>query len=445
MSLLRRQFLLTPAALAQAPKPNVLFIAIDDLNDEVGCYGAPVRTPNIDRLASQGVRFDRAYCQYPLCNPSRSSMLSGRRPPRTGIMDNNKWFREAMPDVVTLPEHFRRNGYRTLQTGKIFHGGLDDDRAWDVGGTPLRRAVPRSAAEQKARIQHADRYQPLEGEGESEPDFRNAARAVEMLRQKHEKPFFMAVGFAKPHVPFLAPKKYFDLYDPAKIELPPDFAPEPVAQTPAYRPNFDIFIQRRASADEARRMIAGYRAATSFMDAQVGRVLAALEESGHGRNTIVVLFGDHGFHLGDKGMWSKQSLFEKSARVPLVVAAPGMAAGKDCARTVELMDLYPTLADLCGLPAPRDIDGESFALLLKDPAARWDHPAYTYIRRGKVMGASVRTERYRYTEWDAGEAELYDHQTDPRESRNLAADARSKAIVARHQRLLRQGSPSLAK
>jgi uncharacterized sulfatase len=445
MSLLRRQFLFTPAALAQGAKPNVLFIAIDDLNAEVGCYGAPVRTPNIDRLASQGVRFDRAYCQYPLCNPSRSSMLSGRRPPRTAVMDNTKWFREAMPEVVTLPEHFRRNGYRTFQTGKIFHGGLDDDRAWDVGGTPLRRAAPRSPAEQKARIQHADRYQPLEGEGESEPDFRNATRAVEMLRQKHDKPFFMAVGFAKPHVPFLAPKKYFDLYDPAKVELPPDFAPEPLAQTPAYRPNFDIFIQRRASEDEARRMIAGYRAATTFMDAQVGRVLAALEESGQRRNTIVVLFGDHGFHLGDKGMWSKQSLFEKSARVPLVVSAPGMAAGKGCGGTVELVDVYPTLAGLCGLPAPREIDGESFAPLLRDPAASWDHPAYTFIRRGKVMGASVRTERYRYTEWDRGAAELYDHQTDPRESRNLAADARAKAIVARHQRLLRQGAPSLAK
>ncbi|MDX1983042.1 MAG: sulfatase [Bryobacteraceae bacterium] len=442
MNILRREFLYAPAALAQASKLNVLFIAIDDLNTDAGCYGAPVKTPSIDRLASQGVRFDRAYCQYPLCNPSRTSLLSGRRPPRTTVMENTTWFRDAMPDVVTLPEHFRRNGYRTLATGKIFHGGLDDDRAWDVGGTPLRRAAPRNPAEQKKRVQHADRFQALEGEGESEPDVRNATRAIQMLREKHDKPFFMAVGFAKPHVPFLAPRKYFDLYDPASIQLPPDFAPEPVGRTPAYRPNFDIFIQRPASPDEARRMIAGYRAATSFMDAQIGRVLAALEETGRRRDTVVVLFGDHGFHLGDKGMWSKQTLFEKSARVPLVVSVPGMAAGKPCGRTVELLDIYPTLADLCGLPAPRAIDGESFAPLLRDPARRWDHPAYTFLRRGKVMGASVRTERYRYTEWDGGAAgsELYDHASDPGESRNLASDAAAKAVTAQHQRLLRQAA-----
>jgi uncharacterized sulfatase len=440
--MLRRSFLAaSPAALAQRTRPNVLFIAIDDLNADVGFFGAPVKTPQMDRLASQGVRFERAYCQYPLCNPSRTSLLSGRRPPRTGVLENRTWFRDAMPDVVTLPEHFRRNGYRTMQTGKIFHGGLDDNRAWDEGGTPLVRAGSRTPAEQKEREKRADRWVALEGEGESEPDYRNADRAIAYLRRKHEKPFFIAAGFAKPHVPFLAPKKYYDLYDPAKIQLPPDFAAEPLDDTPAYRPNFDIFIRRPASPDEARHMIAGYRASTTFMDAQVGRVLATLDETGLRKNTIVVLFGDHGFHLGDKGMWSKQSLFEKSVRVPLIVSVPGMAAGKASPRTVELVDLYPTLADLCGLPAPSGVDGESFGPLLRDPGRAWEHPAYSFIQRGKVLGASVRTERYRYTEWDNGRsgAELYDHQADPRESKNLFAEGSSKAIVERHQKLLRAG------
>ena len=231
------------------------------------------------------------------------------------------------------------------------------------------------------------------------------------------------------------------MYDPAKVELPPDFAAEPAGSTPAYRPNFDIFIRRPASRDEARRMIAGYRAATTFMDAQLGRVLDALDTSAHREDTAVVFFGDHGFHLGDKGMWSKQSLFERSTRVPLIVSAPGMVAGKASRRTVELLDVYPTLAGLCGLRAPAGIDGESLEPLLAKPDAAWDHAAYTFLRRGETMGASVRTGRYRYTEWDGGAkgAELYDHDKDPRESRNAAADAGMAAVVKHHKELLAKG------
>jgi len=417
---------------------NVLFIAVDDLNTRVGCYGAAVKTPNIDRLASRGVRFDRAYCQYPLCNPSRSSMLSGRRPPRTQIMENLTWFRDKMPDVVTMPQFFRQNGYHTMVSGKIFHGGLDDDKAWDTGGTPLSRQAPRNPAQQKDREKTADRWLALDDAGAQTADVRNTNRAIELLKQKHTKPFFLAAGFAKPHVPFLAPRKYFDLYDPAQMELPPDFRPLPPADSPAYRTNFDIFIRRPASETEARQMIAGYYAATSFMDAELGRLLDALDASGHRGNTVVVFFGDHGFHLGEKGMWSKMSLFEASTRVPLIISAPGMTVGGVSPRTVELVDLYPTLADLCGLRAPASLDGESLGPLLKNPRAEWKHPAYSYIRRGQTMGASVRTERYRYTEWDGGQrgAELYDHDRDPRESNNLAASASHSSAVAEHKRLL---------
>lgn len=437
--MLRRSFLQSGLGAAAAGKRyHVLFVAVDDLRPQVGCYGAPVQTPHIDRLARRGVRFDRAYCQYPLCNPSRTSLLTGRRPPRTGVMENQTWFRDKLPDVVTLPQHFRQHGYLTMATGKIFHGGLDDDRAWDIGSTPLQRQAQRTAAEQKERQKTADRWVALPGEGEETIDYRTGTRAVELLSQKHDKPFFLAVGFAKPHVPFIAPKKYFDLYPPDKMPLPPDFAPEPVGSDAAYRPNFDIFIRRPAAAQEAREMIAGYRAATTFMDAQLGRVLNALDRSGLANDTVVVFFGDHGFHLGEKGMWSKQTLFEAGTRVPLIIAAPGMAAGKVSAGTVELVDLYPTLAELCGLAPPPGADGESLTPLLRTPGARWNHPAYSYIRRPNgTLGASVRTARYRYTEWGgARPTELYDHRNDPGESRNLAGDSRAAQVVAEHQKLL---------
>ena len=427
----------------KASRLNVLFIAIDDLNNRLGCYGAPVRSPHLDSIARQGVRFDRAYCQYPLCNPTRSSLLSGRRPPTTRIMENQTWFRSTMPDVATLPQHFRRNGYVTAQTGKIFHGGLDDDRAWDIGGTPLRKSQPRSAADRRAT---ADRWAAVDGEGETQADYRTATRAVELLEElsRGQKPFFLAAGFVKPHVPLIAPKKYFDLYDPAKIQLPPDFAPLPVSGGIAYRPNFDLFIQREATPELARQAIAAYYAATSFMDAQVGRVLAALDRLGLRKNTVVLAWGDHGWHLGEKGMWSKQTLFENVARVPLLISAPGYAAGKASPRTVEFVDIYPTLVELCGLPKAEGLEGASLVPLLRNPAAAWSKPAYTFQKRQNVLGVSVRTERYRYTEWDEGRrgSELYDYQTDPREDKNLAGDPSRASLVAEMKALLRRIAPA---
>ena len=446
MSDLSRRALLINAAGAALAQPkrklNVLFFAVDDLNNRLGCYGAPVQSPNIDGLARRGVRFDRAYCQYPLCNPTRSSLLSGRRPPTTQIMENQTWFRRNMPDVVTLPQHFRASGYVTAQTGKIYHGGLDDDRAWDIGGTPLQERRPRTPAEQAERQKQADRWVALAGEGEDQPDYRTATGAVQLLEQlkQQDKPFFLGVGFLKPHVPLIAPKKYFDLYDPERIQLPVDYAPKPTGEPPAYRPNFDLFIKRDATPELARQGIAAYYAATSFMDAQLGRVMAALDRLGLRDNTVISLFGDHGWHLGEKGMWSKMTLFEVSLRAPLLVAAPGLGtAGKASPRPVEFVDLYPTLVEACGLPMPQGLEGRSLMPLLRNPGARWDKPALSYLRRGQVLGVSVRTERYRYTEWDEGRqgAELYDHQTDPTESRNLAQDPKHAKTVAKLKPLLR--------
>ena len=425
---------------------NVLFFAVDDLNNHIGTYGRPVKTPTIDALAGHGVRFDRAYCQYPLCNPSRTSFLTGIRPPRTRVTGNVTWFRETMPDVVTLPQHFRANGYYTAMSGKIFHDGLNDDKGWVDGSTPMRKQPPRAPGDY---ARSADRWLAVESEVD-QPDYRIATEAIEHLEKRPtDKPFFIACGFHKPHVPFIAPKKYFDWYDPADIQLPKDFAGMPTGTGPAYRANFDLFVNREATVPLAHEAIRAYYACASFTDAQMGRVLATLDRLNLRDNTIVVLVADHGWHLGEKGMWAKLTLFEPSTRVPLIVSAPPaagkMTAGKGCSRTVESLDIYPTLVDLCGLKAPSALEGKSLRPLLENPAARWDKPAYSFIKRGPAptaaSGASVRTEQFRYTEWNEGRdgAELYDYDKDPLESRNLAADAAQAPTVKRMKELLRAG------
>lgn len=431
----RRAAIATLAAAplaAQRKRPNVLFLAVDDLNTRLGCYGAPVKSPNIDSLARAGVRFERAYCQYPLCNPTRSSLMSGRRPPTTRVWENSTWFRETIPDAITLPQHFRANGYTTAATGKIYHGGLDDNKAWDIGGTPLRKQAPRTPEENKQRIARADRWVALDGDGADQPDYRTADRAIQLLDQLKDKQFFLAVGFVKPHVPLIAPRKYFDLYDPDRLELPADFAPEPTCSLPSCRPNFDLFIGRQATPALARQALQAYYAATSFMDAQLGRVLAELDRLGLRDNTVISLYGDHGWHLGEKGMWSKQTLFEDAARAPMIVSAPGMSKGKSSPRTVEFLDLYPTLVDLCGLEAAPGVEGTSLRPLMRNPEAKWDRPAFTFIRRsGNVIGGSVRTEHFRYTEWNGGSkgAELYDYRADPREATNLATNSKYSSQI----------------
>ncbi len=420
---------------------NVLFIAIDDLRPELGCYGNKlVRTPHIDSLAAAGVRFERAYCQFPLCNPSRTSLLTGRHPTTTGVLDNSVYFRTAHPDWVSLPQHFKANGYVAARTGKIFHGGIDDTDAWSSGGEQRRDQKTRP----KQNPANSDRIVTLEGDGEMHGDYRTATRAVELLEELKDQPFFLAVGFTKPHSPPTAPRKLLDRYDAAKIVLPPDFA-----GTPTVPPGFpeaavpgrsgDLFIGREASPAAAREMIRAYHASLTFADAQIGRVLAALDRLKLRDKTIIVMFGDHGYHLGEKGKWSKHnSLFEVAARVPLVVCVPGAAAGQTSPRTVQLLDIYPTLVELCGLPSVAGLEGHSLAPLTKDPQSAWSHPAFTVCRNAQAFGRSVRNERWRYSDWDGGAAGavLFDEVADPHELKNLAADPAHKEVVAQMQALL---------
>lgn len=439
--------LLAPALFGiRQRRPNVLFITVDDLNTRLGCYGAPVVTPHIDRLAGRGVRFDRAYCQYPLCNPSRTSLLTGRRPPSTQVTHNHHWFRTRIPGAVTLPAHYRHNGYTTAQIGKVFHRGRDDEEAWNTGGTKGSEGEPITAEAQKQWGRTADRWAAIDGNGEDQPDARIALGAVSLLRTlaRQGKPFFLAIGFARPHAPLVAPKRCFDLYHPADMELPADFAAQPPGNEWPFRPNFDLFATRQATRSLAREAIAAYYACVSFVDEQVGRVMAEFDALGLGEDTIVVFWGDNGWHLGAKGLWSKMTLFEDSLRVPFTIFAPGVSgAGGVCGRTVEMVDLYPTLIELCGLPPARDLEGRTLAPLLRDPTASWDKPAYSYLTHG-ARGASVRNGRFRYTEWTGGgvKAELYDYQTDPGESKNLADSPEYGARVSEMRALLAKADKS---
>ncbi len=438
------------------PKYNVLFIISDDLRPELGCYGnTMIKTPNVDALAARGTRFDHAYAQFPLCNPSRSSMLNGRYPTQTGVLDNNTYFRAKHPDFVTLPQYFKNHGYASLRAGKIFHGGIDDQVSWTEGGEPVDQNIvnrppspvasgqgaretgdEEAVPNRPARASASDRIVVLDGEGESFGDYKIADRAIAFLDKYQDKPFFLAVGFNKPHSPPTAPKKFFDLYDVNKIPLPVDFNTHPIA--PAGFPdvsiphrNADLFVGRDASANEAREMIRAYWASTSFMDAQVGRVIAELDRLKLRDNTIIVFWGDHGYHLGEKGKWSKAySLWDIGLRVPLIIDVPG---GKPqvTGRVVQLLDLYRTLADLSGLPAPDGIEGRSIAPLVRNPRTRWDNPSFAVVQFQGKFGRSINTERWHYVEWDEGRAGsmLLDLVNDPRELKNLASDPNRAATV----------------
>ncbi len=465
--------LFSPIALAApAERPNVLFIAVDDLRPELGCYGAPVKSPHIDRLAREGMLFERAYVQVALCMPSRASMLTGRRPDTTGVVDFSVRFRSVLPDVVTLPGHFRNNGYHAAGLGKIFH--RDDAASWseplfksgrseDDYHTEFGRQVMKWIGEDHRRLTYVwdlgdgitktKRPGGLPWEAPEIPD--NAVRdgqiaeaAIARLRQLKDQPFFLAVGFHKPHLPFIAPKRYFDLYDANRIEPAPN--PSPPRDAPKYatynwndlRHYYGIPDVGPVSAQQARELKHAYYACVSFMDAQVGRLLTELERLKLTDNTIVVLWGDHGWQLGEHGMWDKHSNYETSTRIPLIVRAPGFRPGRTRA-LVESVDLFPTLAELAGLPLDDGLEGRSFVPLLRNPDQPWKTAAFSQYRRvipgyGKVargMGYSMRTDRYRFTEWrvpgtDFREYELYDHQKDPQENVN---------IVQRLRRQLQKG------
>lgn len=430
---------------------NVLFIIADDMAARLGSYGAPVRTPYLDRLATQGVSFDRAYAQFPWCAPSRASFLTGTRPDTTRVMDLSTPFRQALPDIKTLPQYFKDQGYYAGRVGKIFHqgvpgdiglGGPDDTQSWTEVVNPRGRDKD---AENGALINltpgipygSAAAYLADEGTDEEQTDGKVATAAIDMLKANKDKPFFIGVGFYRPHVPEVAPKKYFDLYPLETIRVA-DETPEALSKVlPASRAWTPDHMGM--TADEQRRMIQAYFAATSFMDAQVGRVLSALKELGLEDNTIVVFTSDHGFMLGEHGQWMKNILWEDSARVPLIVRTPGMkVAGTRSDRTVELLDLYPTLTELAGLPHYDRNEGQSLRPLLADPGDRqWTKPALSQVRGGR----SVRTERWRYTEWEEGALgrELYDHQSDPGEHRNLAEVPAYAATVAELKAMLPKG------
>jgi iduronate 2-sulfatase len=451
-------FALLHSSLAAQPL-NVLFIAVDDLRPELGCYGAAhMKTPHLDRLASQGMSFERAYCQVAVCNPSRSSVLSGTRPDTTGVLDNQHFMRPNMPDVISLPQHFKNHGYTSLSLGKIFHHSErepgDDPQSWSepswYHGEPYKHwftqeslnYVKQLKALPKARQPKQLRAAPFEAADEpdaSYPDAQTAAKAIETLqRLKAEaKPFFLGVGFVKPHLPFTCPQKYWDLYPETSIQLAANAQRPKDAPEPAFHNNYELrsygTVPENGPISDAMalNLIRGYRACVSFMDAQLGRVLDELDRLGLRENTLIVLWGDHGYHLGENGLFTKMTNFEHGTRVPLLVSHPGMkTAGKRTRALVELVDLYPTLAQLCDLPLPKHLEGTSFAPLLENPDQPWKKAAFSqYLRTGKPPhnGRSLRTDRWRYTEWHDLKGkptgvELYDELNDPQETVNLAND-----------------------
>jgi uncharacterized sulfatase len=442
------------ASAQTARRPNVLLIMADDLNNDLGTYGHRiVKTPNLERLAARGVRFDRAYAQFPLCSPSRVSLLTGLRPDTTGVHDLTTHFRTNLPDVVTLPQMFKRGGYVAARVGKIYHygnpgqigtSGLDDPSSWDEFVNP--RGIDKDEEDKLTNftpgrgIGSTLAYYASPAPDEAHTDGKVALETIALIEKFKDRPFFIGAGFYRPHCPFIAPAKYFDLYPLEAIHAAPttDTAAVPPAAWFTTPPHWGIREQAQ------RETIRAYYASISFLDANVGRLLDAVDRLGLANNTIVIFISDHGYHLGEHGQWMKQTLFEQSARAPLIIAGPGVAAaGRATSRIVEFLDLYPTLASLSGLEPPAGLHGRSLTPLLKNPAAKWDHPAITQVRRPGVppfSGYSVRTEKWRYTEWDEGKrgVELYDEVGDPQELTNLAADPKRQKVISDMKRLLQR-------
>jgi iduronate 2-sulfatase len=418
----------TPSAAVPqtASRPNVLFIAIDDLRVNLGCYGdSAAITPNLDRLAARGTVFTRAYCQEAVCNPSRQSLLSGRRPDSIRVWDLNKLFRRTAPDVVPLPEHFKLNGYFAQSFGKIYHGteGMSDPQSWSVPeqfeAVPKRDDYQLLENQQPAKSQKAAAIEFVDAPEDAYPDGKVAAAAVAVLEgfatAGNHRPFFLAVGFRKPHLPFTAPKRYWDMHDPAR--LPPLTQAAAPRGAPALalhdsaelRGYTDASTAPRLDTDQVARLRRGYYAAASFADAQVGRVLAALQRTNFATNTIVVVWGDNGYHLGEHGLWCKTTDYEADTRVPLIVATPDdRPRGVRTAALVELLDIYPTLIELCGLPPRAKLEGRSFAANLGYPDKPGRAVAISQFPRPwssgrnfrpEFMGYTVRSATHRYVEW----------------------------------------------
>jgi iduronate 2-sulfatase len=448
------------ARAEEASRPNVLFLISDDLNNLLGCYEDPLaKTPNLDKLAARGVLFERAYCTYPLCGPSRNSLLTGLYPNSSGILQNSQIFRQTIPSHVSLPQAFRNSGYFACRIGKLYHynvpksigtNGHDDPGSWEMELNPagvdrleeepnIFTLTPGAFgatlswyASPKSDAYHTDGLMA-----------EDANWVLERCAKRKDRPFFLAVGFFRPHTPYVSPAKYFDLYPEKEMPIvqgvKEDQADLPAAALESYKREQDKLT------DELRRQcLQAYRASISFMDAQVGHVVDSLDRLGLAENTIIVFTSDHGYHMGEHGLWQKRSLFEECARIPLLIVAPGITKPGAVAKSpVSHVDLYPTLAELCGVKTPNNLQGQSLVSLLKDPAAVGRGWAITQVMRGgdsrragaknlPNFGYSLRTPRWRYTEWDEGERgrELYDHEADPRELTNLAEDAAYAKLVA---------------
>ena len=481
------------SAAADEPRKNVLLLVSDDCGTRMGTYGGPALTPNIDALARSGVRFDRAYCQYALCNPSRTSFLTGLRPDTTGVYDNAKEFRKVIPDMVTMPQMFKNNGYSVARIGKLYHygvpkeigtNGLDDPQSWEQVWNPRGRdcddedkifsiGVGAATSADKAKGKTGQvlvgtgnyggtlSWLAAEGTDAEQTDGKIAAQAITFLQEKRAKPFFLAVGFFRPHTPYVSPKKYFELYPKDKVELTPnpdaDRASKPaIALSNTSVANYGMAENTQRTAKQA------YLASMSFMDTQFGLVLTELKRLGLERTTVVIFISDHGYNLGEHGLWQKRSLYEDSARVPFIIRDPDNAQnGQSTQRVTELIDLYPTVADLCGLTPDKRTQGKSLRPLLANPTAEWKHVAFTQVdfsaatkdptfaggkaKKGapvRKVGRSVRNERFRYTEWNGGELslELYDHSTDPKELVNLAKNPAFAQVVSELHATLSKGT-----
>jgi len=442
----------TAPAAETARRPNVLFIAVDDLRPEMGCYGQnAIRSPHLDRLAADGVLFDRAYCMVSVCGASRASLMTGIRPTRNRFLSYDTWAEKDAPGATTLNTHFERHGYHTVSLGKVFHHAKDNVQGWSQPpwipeGNWTGYVLPESLATWNRHREESSSqgrvlgpaYEAADVADDAYADGKLADRGVAELRRlsRQDSPFLLAVGFYKPHLPFLAPKKYWDLYDRAKIDLPENYHPPQDAPREALhnwgelRAYADIPHQGPLSDEMARTLIHGYYACVSYTDAQIGKLLDELKRLDLDDNTIVVLWGDHGWNLGEHGLWCKHCCFETSMRVPLILRSPGVSGGTKLSALVEFIDIYPTLCELARLPLPDHLQGRSLLPLLKQPGVPWKSAAVG--RYGS--GDTIRTDRFRFTEFSGSDGKvrsrmLYDHQTDPGENANIAERPANQTAV----------------
>ena len=438
------------AAPAHAARPNVLFLSVDDMNDWVGALGyAPARTPNIDRLAARGALFANAHAPSPKCNPSRTAILSGLRPSTSGIYGNGEWWKPNLPKVVMLPRYFKDNGYYAAGGGKVFHHtpGFNPPDSWDEYFDLQDDLKSAGFLVPYRRPNHLTSFDwgPLDRADMEMGDGATVRWAEEFLARKHERPFFLAVGLFQPHLPFYAPRAQYDAVGPDEAPVPPDKpgdlddVPPAGRRMAAFRTNDLELILEHGDLDDVVR---AYTACIRHADALIGRLLDALDAGAYAQNTIVVFWSDHGYHFGEKHHFAKNTLWERSSRVPLAIVAPGVTRPQTVStRPVSLLNLYPTLLDLCGLPPRAALEGVSLRPLLEDPKREWARPAVMTFGRGNH---AVRSERYRYIRYADGSEELYDHARDPGEWTNLAADPAYAAVIERHARLLPDGNAPAA-